>query len=187
MRLSLSYWCGDCEGYHSGWDVYNSREACIDQFENRAKKFFQKQIDHGGNETQRIARKEMLKHFEGSLFGFVEPDVVHEEDEPVGIDDPILQSRILEYLTANVGSVKLSDIRHDIRHDIGFPEIDSDDPLANPVNRALVALERAGNVSVIENDFGEPSAASILKEGVAKDLRSDNGAGYGNKHPKSKP
>jgi len=31
------------------------------------------------------------------------------------------------------------------------------------------------------------SAASILKEGVAKDLRSDNGAGYGNKHPKSKP
>jgi len=34
---------------------------------------------------------------------------------------------------------------------------------------------------------GLPSAASILKEGVAKDLRSDNGAGYGNKHPKSKP
>jgi len=31
------------------------------------------------------------------------------------------------------------------------------------------------------------SAASILKEGVAKDLRSDNGAGYGNKHPKPKP
>jgi len=33
----------------------------------------------------------------------------------------------------------------------------------------------------------EASATSILKEGVAKDLRSDNGAGYGNKHPKSKP
>jgi len=33
----------------------------------------------------------------------------------------------------------------------------------------------------------QTTAASILKEGVAKDLRSDNGAGYGNKHPKSKP
>ncbi len=162
VRTSLSYWCGNCEGYHSGWDVYESRDVCIDQFESRAKQFFQKAIDGEGNETQQHARKEILKHFETGLFGFVEPDIVQEEakwndiSENKIIDDEVLQPlkhRILEYLSANVGSVSLGDIRSDI----GFPEIDADDPLANPVNCALVALERAGNVSVIESDFGEPS------------------------------
>ncbi len=159
IRTSLSCWCGNCGGYHSGWDVYESRDVCIDQFESRAKQFFQKSIDGEGNETQQHARIEMMKHFETGLFGFVEPDIVQEETKWNGIsenetiDNPVLQSRILEYLSANVGSVSLSDISSDI----GFPEIDPDDPLANPVNCALVALERAGNVSVIEADFGEPS------------------------------
>ncbi len=162
IRTSLSYWCGNCEGVHSGWDVYESRDVCIDRFESRAKQFFQKPIDDEGNETQQHARKEILKHFETGLFGFVEPDIVQKEakwndiSENEIIDDESiepLKHRILEYLSANVGSVSLSDIRSDI----GFPEIDVGDPLANPVNRALVALERTGNVSVIETDFGEPS------------------------------
>ncbi len=153
MQISLAYHCGDMEGVSVPWTEYESRESCIDQFESRAKRFFRKPIDDGGNEAQQLARKEMLKHFEGSLFGFVEPDVVHEENESKEIDDQSLQARILEYLSANVGSVKLSDIRRDL----GFPKIDADDLLANPVNRSLVTLESAGNVSVIETEFGEPS------------------------------
>ncbi|WP_298865083.1 hypothetical protein [uncultured Gimesia sp.] len=157
IRITLSYHCGDTQGTAIPWSEYDSREACINQFESRAKQFFQKPIDNGGNEAQQVARKEMLKHFEDSLFGFVEPDVSEEERVVTeNVDDEKLvqlKHRILEYLSANVVSVKLSDIRNDM----GFSEIDSADPLANPVNHALVALEKAGNVSVIETDFGEPS------------------------------
>ena len=151
IRTSLSYWCGNCEGYHSGWDVYKSRDVCIDQFESRAKQFFLKPLDGEGNETQQHARMEMLKHFETGLFRFVEPEITPQEKSDAENLEP-LKSRLLEYLSARVGLVNL----RDIRSDMGFPEIDNENPLANPVNRALVALQESGNVSVIETNFGEP-------------------------------
>ena len=79
LHFAFSYWCGNCEGFSTPWSEYESREACVEQFESRAKKFFGKPIDNGGNEVQKVARIEMLTNFEGGLFGFVEPDVVEQK------------------------------------------------------------------------------------------------------------
>ncbi|QDT40333.1 hypothetical protein Pan241w_03890 [Gimesia alba] len=161
LRTDLRYHVGDLRGNSTPWAEYESREACVDQFIDRAKKFFSADIDAGGSDSQRHTRNEMLKHFETSLFGFVEPDVVLQEKDPVdsssdehSVEDNLLtlKRRILEYLSACVGSVNLSDIRSDM----GFTEIDSTAPLANPVHRVLVALQKSGNVSLVETEFGEP-------------------------------
>jgi len=161
LRTDLRYHVGDMRGNTTPWAEYASREECVDQFVDRTKKFFNTNIDAGGSDPQRHARNEMLKHFEKSLFGFVEPDAVPQEKDPVAsssdensVEEHLLtlKHRILEYLSARLGSVNLSEIRSDM----GFTEIDPADPLANPVNRALLALQRSGNVSLIESDFGDP-------------------------------
>ena len=164
LTFSLSYWCGNCEGFSTPWSEYESREACVEQFEHRAINFFGKLIDNGGNEVQKVARIEMLANFEGGLFGFVEPDVVEQKDdvgdfsttESSNEDTENLQPlkhQILEYLASRVGAIVLNEIQSDM----GYSGSNPADPLENPVNRALVDLQSDGNVSVIETDFGEPS------------------------------
>ncbi|QDV48479.1 DNA methyltransferase family protein [Gimesia fumaroli] len=80
LRTDLRYHVGDLRGNTTPWAEYESREECVDQFVSRAKQFFDREIDAGGNELQQKARTEMLRYFEGSLFGFVEPDVVRQHD-----------------------------------------------------------------------------------------------------------
>lgn len=142
LRTDLRYHVGDLRGNTTPWTEYESREDCVDQFVDRARKFFSAEINAGDSDSQRHARYEMLKHFEKGLFGFVEPDAVPCEKGPVNLtsaedslDDNLqtLKQRILEYLSACVGSVNLSEIRNEL----GFTEIDSEDPLANPVHCAL--------------------------------------------------
>ena len=53
LHFAFSYWCGNCEGFSAPWSELDSREACVEQFESRAKKFFGKPIDNGGNEVQK--------------------------------------------------------------------------------------------------------------------------------------
>ena len=74
IRISLSYHSGNMEGVTNPWSDQDSRKDCLDQFESQTKEFFQKPIDSGGNDLQRHARTEMLKHFSNSLFGFIEPE-----------------------------------------------------------------------------------------------------------------
>ncbi len=170
IRISLAYHCGDHQGSAIPWVDFESRDECLENFLEHAKRFFSAEIDNGGSETQRTARIEMLKYFEETLFGFEEPGVqepkpIKQEEDSADVDESqaelenyagetlqTIKHRILEYLEPFNRAVNLQDIRFDLC----FADADSIDPLANDLHRALVDLKESGNVTVIETDFGDP-------------------------------
>ncbi len=189
IRISLAYHCGDHQGSAIPWVDFDSRDECIENFLIHAKRFFGSEIDNGGSETQRIARVEMLKHFEETLFGFQEPELrepglrepevikeenCHADETPESHEGKNLQSlkhEVLEYLADHGRAVNLQDIRFDLC----FADVDSIDPLADDLHRALSELRNSGNVTVIETDFGDPDFLFQRPLFLRPDRQSDFG------------
>ena len=83
IRTRCEYSCGDFSGRSSPWNDFDTREQCIDDFLNAARRHFEPECTGSlVSESQVVARSQILSQLKDTgLFGFMEPDVVRADQD----------------------------------------------------------------------------------------------------------
>ena len=74
ITIHLSYSVGDCRGRGTPFEIFETRQDCVDHFAEQATRFFVGEVSGGCTTLSQVtAQQEMLTLLDGGLFGFVEP------------------------------------------------------------------------------------------------------------------